>query len=127
MLKGQKGYTLVELMVAISIVGVLSGTAMLTEQKYINAGRPQALRIEYKTIATATRAYWNDHNKFPSSDDQLAAEGYIDSVPTLADYTIDTNGKITQIPREWPPPVPSELQDSTGSPDTTAPQPPEGQ
>jgi prepilin-type N-terminal cleavage/methylation domain-containing protein len=99
MFGSQKGYTLVELMVAISIVGVLSSTAMLAEQKYIKAGKPEALRIEYKTIATATRAYWNDMNKFPSSDDELAAKGYIDSVPTLADYTIDSNGKITQIPR----------------------------
>jgi prepilin-type N-terminal cleavage/methylation domain-containing protein len=99
MLGSQKGYTLVELMVAISIVGVLSSTVMVAEQKFMNAGKPEALRIEYKTIATAAQAYLNDHNKFPSSDDELAAEGYIDSVPTLADYTIDSRGKITQIPR----------------------------
>lgn len=95
----QKGYTLVELMVAISIVGVLSSTAMIGEQKYINAGKPEALRIEYKTIAAAALAYYNDTDKFPSSDDELAAKGYIDSVPTLADYTIDSKGKITQTPR----------------------------
>jgi prepilin-type N-terminal cleavage/methylation domain-containing protein len=99
MLGNQRGYTLVELMVAISIMGVLSSTAMIAEQKYMNAGKPQALRIEYKTIATATRAYLNDNNKFPTSDDELAAKGYIDSVPTLADYTIDSTGKITQTPR----------------------------
>ncbi|MBN1691363.1 MAG: type II secretion system protein [Dehalococcoidia bacterium] len=95
----QKGYTLVELMVAISIVGILSSTVMIAEQKYVNAGKPEALRIEYKTIATAARAYLNDMDRFPSSDDELAAAGYIDSVPTLADYTIDRNGKITQIAR----------------------------
>lgn len=99
MAESQKGYTLVELMVAVSILGVLSSTAIVAEQKFINAGKPEALRIEYKTIATATRAYLNDMKKFPSSDDELADEGYIDSVPTLADYTIDTTGKITQIPR----------------------------
>ena len=86
-------------MVTVSILGILSSTAMVAEHKYVNAGKPEALRIEYKTIATATRAYLNDMNKFPSSDDELAAEGYIDSVPTLADYSIDTTGKITQIPR----------------------------
>lgn len=96
---GQKGYTLVELMVAISILGVLSSTAMVAEQKYMNAGKPEALRIEYKTIAAATQAYLNDNKRLPSSDDELAAAGYIDSVPTLADYSIDANGKITQVPR----------------------------
>lgn len=99
MLGSQKGYTLVELMVAISILGVLSSTAMTAEQKYVNAGKPEALRIEYKTIATATCAYMNDNNRFPSSDVELAAQGYIDSVPTLAKYTIDSKGKITQTPR----------------------------
>ena len=99
MLGSQKGYTLVELMVAISIMGILSSTAMIAEQKFVKAGRPEVLRIEYKTIATATRAYLNDMDKFPSSDDELAAKGYIDCVPTLADYTIDSNGKITQTPR----------------------------
>ena len=95
----QKGYTLVELMVAVSILGILSSTAMVAEQKFVNAGKPESLRIEYKTIATATRAYFNDSDKFPSSDDELAAAGYIDGVPSLADYTIDPNGKITQTPR----------------------------
>ncbi len=95
----QKGYTLVELMVALSIVGVLSSTVMIVDQKYINAGKPEALRIEYKTIMTATRAYLNDNNKFPTSAEELAAEGYIDSVPTLATYTIDSTGKITQTPK----------------------------
>ncbi|MBN1375492.1 MAG: type II secretion system protein [Dehalococcoidia bacterium] len=95
----QRGYTLIELMVAISIVGVLSSTVMVAEQKYVNAGKPEALRIEYKTIATAARAYLNDMDRFPSSDDELAAAEYIDSVPTLADYNIDASGKITQIPR----------------------------
>jgi prepilin-type N-terminal cleavage/methylation domain-containing protein len=99
MFGSQKGYTLVELMVAISIVGVLSSTAVIAEQKYMNAGKPEALRIEYKTIATATRAYLNDNNRFPSSVDELADQGYIDSVPTLADYTIDSSGKIKQTPR----------------------------
>ena len=99
MFGNQKGYTLVELMVAVSILGVLSSTAMVAEQKYVHAGKPEALRIEYKTIATATRAYWNDNNRFPSSDDELAAKGYIDSVPTLADYTIDSEGNITQHPK----------------------------
>ena len=86
-------------MVAISVLGVLSSSAMVAQHKYMNAGKSEALRIEYKTIATATRAYLNDYNKFPASDDELAAKEYIDSVPTLADYTIDSTGKITQKPR----------------------------
>ena len=98
MFGSQKGYTLVELMVALSIVAILSSTVMITEQKYMNAGKPEALRIEYKTIMTATRAYLNDNNKFPSSAEELAAQGYIDSVPTLATYTIDSKGNITQTP-----------------------------
>ena len=99
MLGSQKGYTLVELMVAVSILAILSSTIMVTEQKFVNAGKPESLRIEYKTIATAARAYYNDHDKFPSSDDELASNGYIDFVPTLANYTISSTGKITQTPR----------------------------
>jgi prepilin-type N-terminal cleavage/methylation domain-containing protein len=99
MRKSENGYTLVELMVALSIVSVLASTTMLAEGKYIRAGKPEALRIEYKTIATAARAYYNEYARMPSSDDELASAGFIDCVPTLADYTIDSSGKITQRPR----------------------------
>jgi prepilin-type N-terminal cleavage/methylation domain-containing protein len=94
----QEGYTLVELMVAVSIMSVLASTAMVAEQKFMNAGRPEALRVEYRTIATATQAYLNDYDRLPGSDDELASKGYIDSVPSLANYTIDRSGKISQLP-----------------------------
>jgi prepilin-type N-terminal cleavage/methylation domain-containing protein len=94
----QKGYTLVELMVAVSIMSALASTTMVAEQKYMNAGKPQALRVEYRTIATATQAYLNDNERLPSSGEELASKGYIDSVPTLASYTIDQAGRITQSP-----------------------------
>jgi len=94
----QQGYILIELMMAISILGVLSSTTLVAEQKFMKAGKPEALRIEYKTIMTATRAYLNDNNKLPTSAEELAAQGYIDSVPTLATYTIDSKGNITQTP-----------------------------
>ena len=96
----ERGYTLVELLVVMSIIGTLASTTTLTVTKYMNAGRPQALRVEYKTIATASTAFYNDNQKWPSSGKELADKGYIDSVPTLADYTIDTNGKIPQTPRQ---------------------------
>jgi general secretion pathway protein G len=96
----EKGYTLIELLVAMSIMGMLASTTTLTVTKYMNAGRPEALRIEYKTIATASYAFYTDNQRWPSSGKELADKGYIDSVPTLADYTIDTNGKITQTPRQ---------------------------
>jgi prepilin-type N-terminal cleavage/methylation domain-containing protein len=99
MFGSRKGYTLVELMVAMSIVAALSSTALIVDQKYMNAGKPEALRIEYKTIMTATQAYLNDNKKLPTSVDELAAQGYIDSVPTLATYTIDSKGNITQTPK----------------------------
>lgn len=99
MKKGETGYTVVELLVALSILSALSSSAMVVQQRYVNAGKPEALRVEYKTIATAACAYLNDHGRFPATDDELAAKEYIDSVPTLADYSIDTKGKIKQIPR----------------------------
>jgi general secretion pathway protein G len=96
----ERGYTLVELLVVMSIIGTLASTTTLTVTKYMNAGRPQALRVEYKTIATASTAFYNDNQKWPSSGKELADEGYIDSVPTLADYTIGSDGKIIQTPRQ---------------------------
>ncbi|MGA2368181.1 MAG: type II secretion system protein [Dehalococcoidia bacterium] len=101
----EQGYTLVELLIAMSIMGTLASTTTLTVTKYMNAGRPEALRVEYKTIATASCAFYNDNQRWPSSGKELADAEYIDSVPTLADYTIDTNGKITQTPRQ-PIPIP---------------------
>jgi prepilin-type N-terminal cleavage/methylation domain-containing protein len=98
MLRQQQGYTLIELMVAMSIMGVLASTTVVAEQRFMNAGRAEALRVEYRTIATATQAFINDNDRLPSTDDELAAQGYIDSVPTLANYTIDRTGKIAQTP-----------------------------
>ncbi|MGA2158156.1 MAG: type II secretion system protein [Dehalococcoidia bacterium] len=101
----EKGYTFVELLVVMSIMGTLASTTTLTVTKYMNAGRPQALRVEYKTIATASYAFYMDNQRWPSSGKELADEGYIDSAPTLANYTIDSSGNITQTPTQ-PIPLP---------------------
>jgi general secretion pathway protein G len=70
MRKGQKGFTLVELLLVIAIIGMLASIVMITVSQARQKGR-DAIRIaEGRSVETALEIYYNDHNRYPTWHDE---------------------------------------------------------
>jgi prepilin-type N-terminal cleavage/methylation domain-containing protein len=92
--QAQRGFTLLELLVVVAIVGLLAATAIPIYQNALNKSRRMALAADLNALHTAFMRYYADHGKFPADTgggDQLdlatlsplSTGGYFKQVDTL--------------------------------------------
>jgi type IV pilus assembly protein PilA len=62
-----RGFTLVELLVVISILGVLAAVVILNVTRFMSAGVPEAYAVERKHVNTAAACYLIDGNEIVSA------------------------------------------------------------
>ncbi|MEA3499638.1 MAG: type II secretion system protein [Candidatus Marinimicrobia bacterium] len=118
-LRNQNGFTLVELMIVIVIVGILAAVAVPIYQSNINKAKTSECDAALGTIRTSLRVYYAEYNGYPVTSANVidisnlgitgtALQGkYFDStaykyVSTNADsFTVTcTNTDIFDTPRE---------------------------
>jgi general secretion pathway protein G len=75
------GFTLLELMIVLSIIAILLAVAIPTYSHSIVAARERALRADLTQLRNAIWRYTFDKQKAPQSLDDLRAAGYIDKIP----------------------------------------------
>lgn len=79
--RGKAGYTLIELMIVLSIIGILVSIAQPNFQKAVIRARETSLRRTLFVLRDVIDQYYADHGKYPDSLQSLVEEHYIRSVP----------------------------------------------
>ena len=68
MRKKRAGFTLVELMVAVGIIGLVLAMAIPNYLHSVTKGRDAKRRVDLKEMQTAVVLYYADHGSYPSTD-----------------------------------------------------------
>src|SRR3954465_5500060 len=70
---GEQGFTLVEMVVVITIIGLIMGLIGPRVLNYLGESKVKAARIQLQSFASALDLYYLDAGRFPSSAEGLAA------------------------------------------------------
>src|SRR5258706_506809 len=79
--KQRRGFTLIEILIVVSIIGILVSIAVPIYQKSILRARESVLRNNLFTIRTVLDEYTYDKQKAPQDLKDLVTEGYLREVP----------------------------------------------
>lgn len=81
MRRGNSGFTLIEVMVVITLIFVLAGMALIQYQTSIISAREAVLKENLFRLRDAIDQFYADKNKYPAALDELVTEKYIRAVP----------------------------------------------
>ena len=76
-----KGFTLIELMIVVSIVGILATIAVPSYQSSLMKARETVLRQDLFTLRELLDHHRTDKGKYPPSLDGLVTAGYLRALP----------------------------------------------
>jgi general secretion pathway protein G len=81
-LKKQEGFTLIELMIVMLIIGILASIAIPSYLSSLRNAKEAVLKEDLHVMRDAIDSYTMDKEKAPQSLDDLVQAGYLKSIPT---------------------------------------------
>jgi prepilin-type N-terminal cleavage/methylation domain-containing protein len=72
MQRGEKGFTIMELLIVIAIMGIIAAVVIPNVYSFRIAGELAAAREELENVKTAALAYHADNNAWPSDSDDIS-------------------------------------------------------
>lgn len=82
--KGEEGFTLIELMVVIVIIGLLAGAVVVRYVKYLEEAKITATRAKIRTLKDLITIYKITGRKYPADIMDLVPE-YVEDATTMKD------------------------------------------
>lgn len=83
----KKGFTLVELLIVLVIVGVLSGLLMVSASGALDKAEATKISSDLKNIKSASFLYFADESKWPSADITLVNPYLSAKLDSSGDYS----------------------------------------
>ena len=87
----QKGFTLIELMIVIAIIGILAAIAIPNFMNYqCNANQREGNAV-LNAIRTSIETYYAENNVYPADSSELTVEIRSSDLYDIDDWTVTTN------------------------------------
>ncbi len=67
------GFSLVEIMIVIVIIGLLAGVVTVNVRSYLLKAKQNVARQDIAVIVSALDRFWADNGRYPTNDEGLAA------------------------------------------------------
>jgi general secretion pathway protein G len=94
-LRTMRGFSLLELLIVISIIAIFLSIAVPTYSRSIVAAREKVLRSDLELLRSSIWKYTLDKQKAPQGVDDLKSAGYIEKVP-VDPMTHESNWEVVQ-------------------------------
>ena len=86
--KINEGFTLIEILIVVVIIGILAAVAIPTYFQYVQRGYASDAKVQIKNILENSKLYYSENDEFPEDVQTMNLEGYA-NVPesTLRKWT----------------------------------------
>jgi general secretion pathway protein G len=100
-LRTQKAFTLIELLIVMSIIGILAAIVVPSYKQSQIKAREAVLREDLYQMRRAIDAYFADHAKYPDSLQDLVESHYLRDIPRDP-FTRSADTWVTEPPMPTP-------------------------
>jgi type IV pilus assembly protein PilA len=109
MLKNKKGFTLIELMIVVAIIGILAAIAIPNFMTYQCKAKQSEAKSILGALRTAQEAYYAEHSIYAADTGELHFDTKgggdysfsFEATPNTTTYTAVANGTINGKADEW--------------------------